>query len=185
MKVNLEPKGVKQLEVYISDLEKEIQELKQKYLNAVADYEQEKFTVEELKKQLETGKEQYNDLVEEKEELQEQLSIKTLQLEEMKLSKRDYTQENILEAEKEQLNRLVNSCQEEIRKLKKQLENKYSKIGTITNEVLYEENTKLINQQKEFIEYLENMLDNENDIFSVVRVKDVLSKYKETIGQQS
>ena len=39
-------------------------------------------------------------------------------------------------------------------------------------------------QQKEFIEYLENMLDNENDIFSVVRVKDVLSKYKETIGEQ-
>lgn len=41
---------------------------------------------------------------------------------------------------------------------------------------------KLITQQKEFIEYLENMLDNENDIFSVVRVKDVLSKYKEIIG---
>ena len=37
-------------------------------------------------------------------------------------------------------------------------------------------------QQKKFIEYLENMLDNENDIFSVVRVKDVLSKYKEIIG---
>lgn len=37
-------------------------------------------------------------------------------------------------------------------------------------------------QQKEFIEYLEDMLDNENDIFSVVRVKDVLSKYKEIIG---
>lgn len=40
----------------------------------------------------------------------------------------------------------------------------------------------LINQQKEFINYLENMLDNENDIFSVVRVKDVLQKYKEIIG---
>ena len=38
------------------------------------------------------------------------------------------------------------------------------------------------NQQKEFIEWLENMLDNENDIFSVVRVKDVLSKYKSIIG---
>ena len=38
------------------------------------------------------------------------------------------------------------------------------------------------NQQKEFIEYLENMLDNENDMFSVVRVKDVLSKYEEIIG---
>ena len=38
------------------------------------------------------------------------------------------------------------------------------------------------NQQKEFIEFLEKMLDNENDIFSVVRVKDVLSKYNEIIG---
>lgn len=37
-------------------------------------------------------------------------------------------------------------------------------------------------QQKEFISYLENMLDDENDIFSVVRVKDVLQKYEEIIG---
>jgi hypothetical protein len=37
-------------------------------------------------------------------------------------------------------------------------------------------------QQKEFIKYLEDMLDDENDIFSVVRVKDVLQKYKEIIG---
>ena len=41
---------------------------------------------------------------------------------------------------------------------------------------------KLITQQKEFMKYLENMLDDENDIFSVVRVKDVLQKYKEIIG---
>ena len=38
------------------------------------------------------------------------------------------------------------------------------------------------NQQQEFIKYLENMLDDENDIFSVVRVKDALQKYKEIIG---
>lgn len=37
-------------------------------------------------------------------------------------------------------------------------------------------------QQKEFIKYLEDMLDDENDMFSVVRVKDVLQKYKEIIG---
>lgn len=37
-------------------------------------------------------------------------------------------------------------------------------------------------QKKEFIKYLEDMLDDENDIFSVVRVKDVLSKYKQIIG---
>ena len=40
----------------------------------------------------------------------------------------------------------------------------------------------LLTQQKEFINYLENMLDDENDIFSVVRVKDVLQKYKEIVG---
>ena len=39
----------------------------------------------------------YNDLLKENQELKKQLSIKTLQLEEVKLSKRDYTQENILE----------------------------------------------------------------------------------------
>ena len=41
---------------------------------------------------------------------------------------------------------------------------------------------KVAIQQKEFIKYLENMLDDENDIFSVVRVKDALQKYKEIIG---
>ena len=39
-------------------------------------------------------------------------------------------------------------------------------------------------EQKEFINYLENMLDDENDIFSVVRVKEVLQKYKEMIGEK-
>ena len=38
----------------------------------------------ELKKQLEVGEEQYNNLVQEKEELQEQLAIKTLELENRK-----------------------------------------------------------------------------------------------------
>ena len=80
--------------------------------------------------------------------------------------------------EKEQLNSLVNSCQEEIRQLKKQVEN-YKKLGF---KHLQDKNNNLENQQKEFVNYLENMLDDENDIFSVVRVKDVLSKYKEIIG---
>ena len=39
-------------------------------------------------------------------------------------------------------------------------------------------------QQKEFIEWLEDMLVSELDIFSVVRVCDVLSKYKEIIGDK-
>ena len=37
-------------------------------------------------------------------------------------------------------------------------------------------------QQKEFIKYLEDMLDDENDMFSVVRVKDVLQKYIEIVN---
>lgn len=60
---------------------------------------------QKLKKQLEVGEEQYNDLVEEKEILQEQLLIKTLQLESLKSSKRDYTQENILTMQLELKNR--------------------------------------------------------------------------------
>ena len=99
---------------------------------------------------------------------------------------------------KELFNEMSN-WREEAKELKKQLEEYKA-----TNEVLSHELTKdkvlqqdclttcygipigdipkLITQQKEFIKYLKDMLDNENDIFSVVRVKDVLNKYKETIG---
>ena len=94
----------------------------------------------------------------------------------------------------------MENWREEVKELKKQIEEYKA-----TNKILSHELTKdkvlqqdclttccgipigdipkLITQQKEFIEYLENMLDNENDIFSVVRVKDVLSKYKEIIGE--
>ena len=100
--------------------------------------------------------------------------------------------------EKEQLNSLVNSCQEEIRRLKKQLENKYSKIGTLTNEVLYEENTKLINQQKEFINYLEKKInayrkakpffvEHIHGSYNLMELelnmlKEILANYREIIG---
>lgn len=56
-------------------------------------------------------------------------------------------------------NAKYNDMFDENRQLKKQLENKYEKVGTLTSELLYEENTKLINQQKEFIEWLENEID--------------------------
>ena len=112
-----------------NELLKENQELKQKYLNAVSDYETTMF-------------------------------------------------------EKEQLNSLVNSCQEEIRRLKKQLEDMTlcRDIASGHRKEVQDRETILLNQQKEFISYLENMLDDENDIFSVVRVKDVLQKYKSIIG---
>ena len=100
------------------------------------------------------------------------------------------------EFEKEQLNSLVNSCQEEIRQLKKHLENKYEKIGTLTGELLYEENTKLINQQKEFVKYLEDEIkelqkiketeldyDILKDVIPQLLVfEDVLQKHKSIIG---
>ena len=95
---------------------KENQELNQKYLNAVADYETTMF-------------------------------------------------------EKEQLNSLVNSCQEEIRKLKKQVEN-YKKLGF---KYLLDKNNNLENQQKEFIKFLEDNYESTQDIWYI----KILQKYKE------
>ena len=88
---------------------------------------------------------------------------------------------------------------EENTELKKQLEkyeNELEKADSITqscifngkkeSEISYRKCLNMLekhkNQQKEFINYLEDMLDDENDIFSVVRVKDVLQKYKSIIG---
>ena len=93
---------------------------------------------------------------------------------------------------KELFNEMIN-WKEEVKELKKQLEeiNKfkfsYRKDETKIPPIIRKQKDveiikKLENQQKEFIEYLENMLDNKNDIFSVVRVKDVLSKFKKIIG---
>ena len=40
----------------------------------------------------------------------------------------------------------VNKIQQENQELKKQLEKKYEKVGTFTAEILYEENTRLVNE---------------------------------------
>lgn len=71
-----------------------------------------------------------------------------------------------------------------IKELKEQLEDMTlcRDIASGHRKEVQDRETILLNQQKEFIKYLENMLDNENDIFSVVRVKDALQKYKEIIG---
>lgn len=64
-----------------------------------------------------------------------------------------------LQTEKEQINSLVNSCQEEIRRLKKQLEeiNKMiEKCGFVNIEQVMLNYCGLLSQQKEFIEYLES-----------------------------
>lgn len=87
---------------------------------------------------------------------------------------------------------------DENKKLKKQLENKYEKVGTLTSELLYEENTKLINQQKEFIKYLEDEIKfhKNRDSYMVADLhgsydlnnielellEGILNKYKSIIG---
>ena len=53
-----------------NELLKENQELKQKYENAVADYEQTMFEKEQLKKQLEEYKDNYNCLLKQKEQFE-------------------------------------------------------------------------------------------------------------------
>ena len=94
--------------------------------------------------------------------------------------------------EKEQLNSLVNSCKEEIRRLKKQLKN-YKKLGF---KHLQDKNNDLETQQKEFITYLEDEIKNTQikwgnkltekgyiDIATTVRAYQIiLQKYKEIIG---
>ena len=111
----------------------------------------------------------------------------------------------------------VNKIQQENQELKKQLEKKYEKLGTLTAEILYEENTRLVNeitvlktenqklkelqctfqgtgcqnkikeykiQQREFIDWLGSLVVSDLDVFTEIKVCDVLSKYKEIIGEK-
>ena len=83
------------------------------------------------------------------------------------------------------INNLIIELSKENQELKKRLEETnemIEKCGFVNIEQVMLSYCGLIAQQKEFINYLENMLDDENDIFSVVRVKDALQKYKEIIG---
>ena len=94
--------------------------------------------------------------------------------------------------EKEQLNSLVNSCQEEIRRLKKQVEN-YKKLGF---KYLQDKNNNLETQQKEFIEYMTKTIeelecddfDNEEMkgylIQRIDTFKEILSKFKKIVGDK-
>lgn len=84
-------------------------------------------------------------------------------------------------------NKEMLGLKEQNEKLKKQLENCYCNrtdcSGRIKDSKVYDSLVqKVETQQKEFIEWLEDMLDDENDIFSVVRIKDALQKYREIIG---
>ena len=99
--------------------------------------------------------------------------------------------------EKEQLNSLVNSCQEEIRRLKKQLQERpkeYVFIGNAQNKTrdfinqITKDNKEFKNQQKEFIEYLTSYIDllsNKPDLIEENQkdiLEEILSKYKSIIG---
>ena len=81
----------------------------------------------------------------------------------------------------------MSNWKEEAKELKEELKKCYCNrtdcSGRIKGSKTYDSlEQKIKNQQKEFIEYLEDMLVSELDIFTVVRVCDVLSKYKEIIG---
>ena len=100
--------------------------------------------------------------------------------------------------EKEQLNSLVNSCQEEIRRLNKQLEENKDKINWYENFEINKTIDKLRLkhniQQKEFIEYMNKTIeelqcddvdDEEMKGYLIQRIdtfKEILSKYKSIIG---
>ena len=107
--------------------------------------------------------------------------------------------------EKEQLNSLVNSCQEEIRRLKKQLEERpkeYVFIGNAQNKTrdfinqITKDNKEFKTQQKEFIEYMNKTIeelecddvdDEEMKGYLIQRIdifKEILSKFKKIIGHQ-
>ena len=104
---------------------------------------------------------------------------------------------------KEQLNSLVNSCQEEIRILKKQLQERpkeYVFIGNAQNKTrdfinqITKDNKEFKNQQKEFIEYMNKTIeelecddvDDEEMKGYLIQIidtfKEILSKYKSIIG---
>lgn len=74
-------------------------------------------------------------------------------------------------------------CTEKVKdeneKLKKQLENKYEKVGTLTSEILYEENTKLVNQQKEFIKKLEDEIQQQETVIAENQEKLYFFKYED------
>lgn len=150
----------------------ENKKLKEKYENAVADYETTMAEKNKLKKKL---------------EVPETCNLKTL--EDYKNYYEDTTREQILEDTYIEYCAYVNLAHR-YSELKKQLENKYKKVGTLTSELLYEENTKLINQQKEFVNYLEDEIQKKRGkattltsfTRNVVQLKHCLQKYKSIIG---
>lgn len=150
-------------------------------------FEEYDLTVDELNKENQALKKQVENY--------KKLGFKHLQDQNVELNKKyvnavaDY---ETTMAEKEQLNHLVNSCQEEIRQLKKQLEeyetylNRFFKINnkSYDGKIVLGLLDKKEAQQKEFIKYLE---DESKEIYRDGGLrqnifKQVLQKCKEIIG---
>lgn len=76
---------------------------------------------------------------------------------------------------------LITNLQNNNQKLKNENKKLKKRIELLEHyKTLYQ---SLKGQKEEFRKYLKKMLDDENDIFSVVRVKDVLSKLEESEGE--
>ena len=149
-------------------------------------------TIDELKKQLEESDFKIANLTMDKIELKKQLE--DLQethylIQGGRSNGKTYLMK--LQADKEQLNSLVNSCQEEIRRLKKQLEEKEN-IACDWKDSCLENAGKieiLENQQKEFIDYLTSyieLLSNKPDLIEEGQqdiLKEVFDKFKEIKGE--
>ena len=88
---------------------------------------------------------------------------------------------NVSVAEAKVIGTFIEELIQENQELKKQLKELEEQSSNAINKQVAR-GIVLINQQKEFINYLKSMLENEKDNFSVARVKDVLLKYKEIIG---
>lgn len=80
----------------------------------------------------------------------------------------------------------MRNLEQENNQLKEQLEKKYEKIGTLTSEILYEENTKLQSVLKDLRSWLEAMVkiyENEyKDVNAAEHYNSVLSKLNELEG---
>ncbi len=86
-----------------------------------------------------------------------------------------------LQQENEELKKQLNEKIVLEMKLKEELEDKRKEYQETYKDVR-EEIKDYKNQQKEFIEWLENLVVSELDVFTEIRICDVLSKYKEIVG---
>ena len=73
---------------------------------------------------------------------------------------------------------LSEQLQQENQKLKEQIEKKYKEVGTLTNEILYEENIKLLSVLDEIREYIntENYKDENICVVDGIEILQILEK---------